>query len=81
MLPVKVSLNIKDEHDAEHLRLVAVIKVEIDVLCYWFVLHFLCMSLLCFQFPVAFICKKIPMLQTQYRYMLSACMDWTPSTQ
>lgn len=44
MLPVKVSLNIKDEQDGEHLRLivVAVIKPGAVALCYLFVLSFSC---------------------------------------
>lgn len=47
MLPVKVSLNMKEEHDGEHLRLmVSVINVDQTfeasvALCYLFVLIFL----------------------------------------
>ncbi len=45
MLPVKVSLNIKDEHDGEHLRLIVVAVIKLDLtfeasvaLCYLLVL-------------------------------------------
>lgn len=49
MLPVKVSLNIKDEDDGEHLRLIVAAVIKPDAtfeaspaLCYLFVLPFTC---------------------------------------
>ncbi len=49
MLTVRVSLNIKDQHDGEHLRLIMVAVIKLDetfeatvALCYLFVLLFSC---------------------------------------
>lgn len=49
MVPVKVSLNIKDAHNREHLRLIVVAVMNVDetfeanvALCYLCVLSFLC---------------------------------------
>lgn len=54
MLPVKVSLNIKEEHDGEHLRLIVAAVMKPDeiseagvTLCYSFVLSSSCFYVVC----------------------------------
>lgn len=69
MLPVKVSLNIKEEHDGEHLRLMVVAVINADetfeasvALCYLFVLSFpclLCMYVLCVYMRTFLLCSPL----------------------
>ena len=47
MLPVKVSLNIKEEHDGEHLRLIVAADMKPVSPCYSFVLSSSCFYVVC----------------------------------
>lgn len=68
--PVQVSLNIKEEHDGEHLRLTAVAATNIEdtiegsvALCYSFVLSFHCllwMYVHCVYVRLFFLCSLFP---------------------
>lgn len=70
MLPVKLSLNIKDEHDGEHLRQIVVPVLKRDkvfeasvtlicLFCHFLVLCCLCMYLLCNYVSLSSLCSLL----------------------